>query len=465
MEEEILVKAISYSKKGHALATFEAHEVEVPALIKGEEAKVRVVGKKRKTLRGAIREVIAPSQDRTALRCTHVGECGGCSFQQLNYKAQLLEKENTIRSLFAPYFEDGVKVNPIIGSPEIWHYRNKMEYTFSSDREGNRYLGLIKIHSKGRVINLKQCHLSPTWFIKVKNAVFTWWEEEQLEAFHPFRGEGLLINLILRADQTDQQKMVNLVVSGNPRFALRQSQLNRFKEAVLSCFDGDEVSIFLTLKHAQKGVPTTYSEMHLSGAPSLQEKITVRGREMVFHVSPSSFFQPNRFTVNLLYEKVLEFADPGPEDKVLDLFSGIGTMALLFSHFVKEVLAVEINKAAVCDAMESAERHDRENITFFAKDVRELEMDEGVFDTLIIDPPRSGLEKKGVEVLLKLMPKKIVYVSCNPKTQAEDLKDLMPYYKVEKCQPLDQFPHTPHIENILLLSSCSKEGLCANSKK
>lgn len=377
------------------------------------------------------------------IRCAHFGECGGCSQQDLPYGEQLALKEAMVRELFQPF-----PVEPIIGSPEIWGYRNKMEYTFSQDRQGKRFLGLFQKSGRGRVMTLTECHLSPPWYMAVKEAVFSWWEEEDLRGYHPHSGEGLLINLILRSSLKKDGKMVNLLVSSNPHYAISGDQLKRFVSKVLSV-TGEEVSIFLTLKHAKKGTPTTYSEMHLHGKPYLEYELG----ETLFHVSPTSFFQPNDYTGSILCAAALNMMAPSKEDRLLDLFCGLGTLGLYFAPYVNEVVGVEINKAAVADARDNALRNGIDNALFFAEDVTTfIEDHQGAFDIAIVDPPRVGLEKKGVLALLTLRPKKILYISCNPKTQALDLKDFLPHYRVEKIQPLDQFPHTPHVENLLLLS-------------
>jgi 23S rRNA (uracil1939-C5)-methyltransferase len=377
------------------------------------------------------------------VRCIHFGQCGGCSQQEVPYKEQLALKEAKVAELFAP-----LSVEPIIGSPEIWGYRNKMEYTFSQDRQGRRFFGLFQKSGRGKVMTLTECHLSPPWYIEVKDALFSWWEEEDLRAYHPHSGEGLLINLVLRSSRKNNGKMVNLVVSSNPLYALTGDQLKKLVSKILEV-TGEEVSIFLTLKHAKKGTPTTYSEMHLHGKTHLEYTFG----STFFYVSPASFFQPNDYTGSILCATALEMLAPSKEERLLDLFCGLGTLGLYFAPYVSEVVGVEINKAAVADARDNALRNNIDNAFFFAEDVTTFIQDhQEAFDIVIVDPPRVGLEKRGVEALLTLKPKKILYISCNPKTQAEDLKSLVCQYKVEKIQPLDQFPHTPHIENLLLLT-------------
>ncbi|MBM3201540.1 MAG: 23S rRNA (uracil(1939)-C(5))-methyltransferase RlmD [Chlamydiae bacterium] len=371
------------------------------------------------------------------MQCQHFGECGGCKTQNIPYEEQLNNKQKFIEELFFPH-----QVERIIPSPQIWEYRNKMEYTFSQDKAGKRFLGLFA--KRGKVLTLQECLLTDPWYIKTKNAVYEWWEEEDLPAFHPRKAEGLLINLILRTSPSGG-KMVNLLVSGNPAYALTRKQLDNFVAKVQS----DQVSVFLTLKHAKEGSVTTYSEMHLAG----QSYLTYSLAGLSYHLSPTSFFQPNNYTFPILCETALKMAQLTGKERVIDLFCGLGTLGLYFARHVEEVVGVEINKAAVADARDNAERSEIHNILFFAEDVSTFIRDyEELFDLAIVDPPRAGLEKKGVEALLQLKPKKILYISCNPKTQSEDLKALLPFYNVQKIQPLDQFPHTEHVENLLLLS-------------
>ncbi len=375
-------------------------------------------------------------------KCIHLGDCGGCSTQHIAYEEQLKAKQQGIEQLFPSW-----PVEPILPSPTIWGYRNKMEYTFSQDKAGKRFLGLFG--RRGKVLTLSECHLAPDWYMEVKQAVFDWWGEENVPAFRPPTGEGLLINLILRSSLKTGGKMINLVVSGDPTYALSGAALDRFVAAVLARLEPKEgVSIFLTLKHAKKGVPTSYSEMHLHGPTHLEY---ILGERML-HVSPSSFFQPNDYTASILCETALKMVAPSPEETLIDLFCGLGTLGLYFAPHVKEVVGVEINKAAVSDARDNAAREELDNALFFADDVSSFVKDyAGAFDIAIVDPPRVGLEERGVKALLTLRPKKLLYISCNPKTQALDLPHFLPYYRVEKIQPLDQFPHTAHVENLLLL--------------
>jgi 23S rRNA (uracil1939-C5)-methyltransferase len=450
---------LDYSKKGHGLAKLEKDsgvspiDVEIPGAVIGERVEVLVGRKKKRFYQGKLLKLLSSSHDRVEPSCQHAGVCGGCSWQHLDYTAELSYKQNTVASLFSSYLTTA-HLHPIIGSEQTWHYRNKMEFSFSQDQSGEKYLGLIKGGSRGRVLNLAQCELTSSWVITVLSHVKAWWENSSLLAFHPPSGKGTLRTLTVREGKNTGEKMVILTVSGTHESFLKRSHLTQFQQAVLKALPDDHPSIFLRIHQAEKGRPTTFYEMHLSGPSLLHETLEIQGRALNFHISPSSFFQPNTQQAEKLYTRALEIAAPTSSMRVYDLYAGCGALGMVFSPYVKKVLSIELCSYAVCDGEINIENNHLLNMKMIRGDVGHiLEEIQLPADLAIVDPPRSGLDSSALKHLFRLAPQKILYISCNPTTQAENLKELTQQgYTLKEIQLVDQFPHTPHIENICLLT-------------
>ncbi len=440
----------SFNKKGWGVGRSEKGIVEVVGSLPSEEVKVELGRSRRGKCRGVLREVITPAESRVQPRCSHVPECGGCVWQQMDYEAQVRLKEEQLRAVF------GDKVRPIIRCDTPWQYRNKMEFSFSQNKAGERFLGLVIGGSKGHVMNLKECHLVSGWFIEVLSAVRKWWEESGLNAYR-MNDTGTLRTLILREGKRTGDKLVMLTVSGNPAFAIGKGQMASFVEAITKVVGKERVSVFLRVQQACKGSPTQFFEMHLSGPDHLLEKCVVEGKEFVFKISPSSFFQPNTLQAEKLYAEALKMIH-GHKEHIMDLYAGIGTLGLICAQRAKRVTSIELNPYAVYDGESSKELNGIEHCEMVRGDVgkvlERLRQKEGFVapDLVIVDPPRTGLDAAALGHLIELGPKEILYISCNPATQAANIQELSQAgYRLEAIQPVDQFPHTIHIETIALL--------------
>ncbi len=371
--------------------------------------------------------------------CDHIGECGGCSSQGVAYPAQLQQKQLIIEKLFP-------QAAPIVPCKNPWRYRNKMEFSFSQNKAGEKFLGLIMRQSRGKVFNLQECLLSPSWFAQTLKRVKAWWDQIDLSAFHFHRGTGTLRTLTLREGRRTGDRLAMLTVSGDPQFALKRAQLNGF----LAALDDPQMSTFLRVQQCIPKTPTQFYEMHLCGPDHICEELSVAGKSLTFKISPSSFFQPNTEQAEVLYTKVLEMAPPS--SLVYDLYCGTATLGMALALQSKKVLAIELNPYAVFDARINAEKNQISNINIECGDVGKLLKETTEHpDLVVVDPPRAGLDALAIRELGRLRPHKILYVSCNPTTQASNIAQLEGYH-VERVQPVDQFPHTPHIENIVLLS-------------
>lgn len=385
------------------------------------------------------------------MNCKHFPGCGGCTSHDIPYDQQLLAKQAQIESLFP-----GSHVLPILPCKNQWHYRNKMEFSFSQNKAGDRFLGLILRKSRGKVFNLEECFIAPEEYADILSRTRAWWEGSTLPAFNFRSGEGTLRTFTLRQARRTAQRMAILTVSGNPKFAITQSQLKQFVAAM----NDPAMSIFLQIHQAIKGQPTQFFEMHLAGPTHIDEEITLDARRFQFKISPTSFFQPNTEQAEKLYQTALSFPKLTPDSIVYDLYCGTATLGILCSPRVKKVIGIELNPHAIFDGKMNAELNGVSNIELYKGDVAEVlsTLTLTLPDLVILDPPRVGLDAKALEIIRRLNPPQILYISCNPKTQAQNILEL-PGYEVVVIQPVDQFPHTPHIENIIMLIRSPVSGI------
>lgn len=436
-----------FSLKGYGIAS----DVEIAHTVPGDKILFELTRKKRLPKKGRLLEVLEPSLDRVEPRCIHASTCGGCSWQQMAYSAQLQVKESRVRQAF------GAQPSSIIPSHPIFRYRNKMEFTFSENRGGQRYLGLMIAQAEPYVFNLTECHLASSWFAELLSAVRTWWENSKLKAYHPPTDSGTLRYLTVREAVRTQQKMAILNVSGNPDYAITRDDLESFKKIAEGAVS-QEISLFLRIHQTKKGRPTQFFEMHLAGPDHIVEELHLKTGSLSFKISPSSFFQPNTYSAEKLYNAALDMLPEAAT--VFDLYCGTGTLGMAAAQKAKRVVGIELSPESVLDANANLLRNQISNMVIHQGDVGHVItrlMADPTFirpDAVIVDPPRAGLDSLAIHHLKALLPKTIIYISCNPLTQAENVQQLIRGgYALKKLQPLDQFPHTYHIENIALLEA------------
>jgi 23S rRNA (uracil1939-C5)-methyltransferase len=375
--------------------------------------------------------------------CKHFGICGGCTVQDKPYSQQSKEKEAFVLDLFKPFITDNTAIYPIKSCQTPWRYRNKMEFSFGELRDGSKNIGLYK--KRGIVVDLQECLIVPTWFEEVLEKTRQWWQKHpRLRSYYPPRNRGSLRTLTLR-----DPSMIILTVSGEEEFALNEEEINSFKD-----FMPDDCSVILRKQILKKNVPTEFVEEVLKGHAFLEKKLTVENKTLHFSISPSAFFQPNSEQAQILYQQALNLADIQKEDTVFDLYSGTGTLGMFASFFAKKVHSIELSKDSVLSANKNANDNQITNIEIHEGDVGKLLKsitDEA--DLIMVDPPRAGLDDLAIQNILDKKPKKILYISCNPQTQATNLIHFQDAgYQLTALQTVDQFPHTSHIENIAVLS-------------
>ena len=475
-QEAILqIERLSLKARGlghiHLPNQTEPAKIEVISGLPGDLLLVEL-GKRRKgSISAALKQVLSPAPERIAPRCRHVPLCGGCSLQQMDYAAQLAWKQEYIEKLFRPLFNlktavSGFKsqndcLHPILPCDEPWMYRNKMEFSFSQNKSGIHFLGLVIAGSKGRVMDLEECHLVSPWFVKALQAVRKWWDGSGLGAYR-LDNTGHLRTLTLREGQRTKDKMAILTVSGNPAFPLSQDDLDSFVQALKSTVPARQVErlgLFLRVQQASKGLPTQFYEMLLWGPDHILETLYIgeEKRALTFQISPAAFFQPNTRQAEKLFSSALQMIG-SPKEEIFDLYAGTATLSMVFAPLAKKITAIELNPYACFDAESNKARNKIDNLVIHRGDVGETlarwqkDREPGSLELVLLDPPRTGLDNTALTQVLNLSAKEILYISCNPAVQAQNLAVLIASgYSLLQLQPVDQFPHTPHIETIAFL--------------
>jgi 23S rRNA (uracil1939-C5)-methyltransferase len=459
-----------YSKKGYGKGTYvnpqgAEKNVDVPFTTPGDIVEARVVSKKRGNLLCQIDQIIYPSPERIVPTCIHFGTCGGCTFQHISYEKELEQKEAFVRSSFSSLPDQKAEFHSIIPSPSSWRYRNKMEFSFSQNRQKDKFLGLMMNLGKGKVLNIEECYLANEWMITALKSVRQWWTDSTIEAYHPLRNRGALRTLTLREGFRTGDRLVMLTVSGNPEDALTKRQLDDFVACLKAIEpENSQLSIFLRIQQVAKGMATNFFEMLLYGPDAIKEILYIQPHAdrppvaTTFQISPTAFFQPNTLQAERLYSRVIQMAELTKECVVYDLYCGTGTLGICMAPYVKQVISVEISPEATLDARANVGLNAIDNLIVITSAVRHILQAEihgaplPLPDVVLIDPPRPGLDAQALQSLIEMKPKKIIYISCNPTTQVQNISQLIEAgYRLHKVQPMDQFPQTIHIENIALL--------------
>ena len=407
-------------------------------------------------------KIISPSKDRVEPRCKYFGTCGGCKQQDLNYKTQLKFKQELVRETFEHIA--GLKdfdFEEIIPSGNNFYYRNKMEFSFADRRwltkkeissenvtDKDFALGLHIPRIFDKVLDINECFLQSEISNEILNFTRRFFKEKKASIYSTKTHTGYLRNLVIRQSQNKDDLMVNLVTSEEDDALMKEyaSELLKTIPQITTIINN------INTKKASVAIGDYEKVFH--GEGFIYDKIG----SYDFRISANSFFQTNTLQAENLYKTAMEFAELKGDEIVYDLYSGAGTIAIYVSGKSKKVIGFESIRSALKDSAENALLNKVENVQFaeanlfksFLPIVEQNNIPNP--DVIIIDPPRSGMHKTTVDDIIQLNPDKIVYVSCNPATQARDIKLMVEAgYKLKKMKPVDMFPHTYHIENVALL--------------
>jgi 23S rRNA (uracil1939-C5)-methyltransferase len=440
---ELTVEDLAFG--GRALSKAGGFVTFIENALPGDLVLARVYRKRKRYAEAHAERIIQPSPFRVEPRCEHVPVCGGCRFQDLAYTEQLRHKERQVAECLTHLGRIRVEPRPAIPAAQLFHYRNKMEYSFGRDAEGKLTLGLHIRGSFDRTFDLRRCHIATPISSEIVTAVRDAAQREGLAPYDTRTHAGLLRYLVVREGVRTGQVMVNLVATEH------SPALDRIAAAIRRDFPA-VTGVLLSLTRRRAQVATGEEERVLSGAPVIQERLG----GIVFEISPTSFFQTNTEQAERLLETGLEGLALTGHETVLDVYSGTGTFTLPIALRAREAIGIESSPDAVRDAERNAERNGIGNVRFWTGEaveiLRDRLADHPPMDAVLVDPPRAGLHPGVVSRLIALAAPRLVYVSCNPSTLARDLGLLCESkYRIAWVQPIDMFPHTPHIECVAAL--------------
>ncbi len=455
------VKITGIAEKGMSVGrTAEGEVVFVEDAVPGDVVTVVVIKKKKSHSMCRVVETTSFSEERSTPFCKHFIHCGGCKWQNLNYDSQIKYKHikivNAMRRI-GKLDTDGI-ILPVRASKDIKYYRNKLEFTFSDkrwltpeeiDKEGEIVpepaLGYHRSGSFSKVLDIDECFLQNDLSNDIRNHLRSFCKKNQLSFYNTYTHQGAMRNVIIRNTLLGDW-MVNVIFGKDDmkKIKLVMEELkNQFPFIT---------SLNYTINTKFNDTIYDLDVVCYHGNPFMVEQLG----NIKYKIGPKSFFQTNSEGAKILFDYVIEFADFKGNENVYDLYTGLGSIALYMADKIAQVTGIEEIPEAIADAKVNCEYNKISNATFYAGDVKDILNDDFIAkhkkpDVVVTDPPRAGMSEKVITTLLELEAPKIVYVSCNPDTQARDVFMLSDKYKVVKMQPVDMFPHTNHIENVALL--------------
>ncbi|GIV42653.1 MAG: 23S rRNA (uracil-5-)-methyltransferase RumA [Vicingaceae bacterium] len=447
-----------WASEGKAMTRIDGKVYFIPYVIPGETVKAKTVKNKNSYAEALPLEIISPHPKRLSPDCQYFGLCGGCKWQHIPYEMQLEVKHQQVKEQFTQIGHFAFpEILPPMKSPEIWHYRNKMDFSFSNMRwmthdeiisgkpiDHSFALGFHLPGNFKKVIDIDQCLLCPDGMNEIKNYVRSQCKKYNIPAYNLLTHQGVLRSLIIRSNSLGEMMVILSATEINQPLSVILNSLPKVFPFVQS--------VYFVQNNKKNDAIHDLEPKLIYGRPYLTEQLN----HLKFRIHPLSFFQTNTKQTIQLYDLIEKLSDLKGHEIVYDLYSGVGTIGLYLARRCKKIIGVEYVEKAVVDAEYNASVNHIHNAEFFAGDMAKILSSQfvdanGMPDVVITDPPRNGMDRHVCEKLLEICPEKIVYVSCNPATQARDLNWLTEKYEIVLVQPVDMFPHTYHVENVVLL--------------
>lgn len=433
-----------YTYDGKGIVKNGKQVVFVDGALIGETLKVKIIYESKNQTLGKIEKIIKPSPNRVKPFCNLANDCGGCTLQHANYDEQLSFKTKHVQDCINKFAKLDIKVNPCIGMKDPFFYRNKSQVPFSMSKGKIKY-GFYKQDTHS-IIQMNQCKIQSEESNEILKAIKCLMEKYKIPAYEEDRRRGVVRHVLIKKGFTTEQIMV-VFVTNTDTFPNRKLLI----KDLLKSFPNIK-TIVQNINTRDTNVILGEKEMVLFGSGYIEDILMgVR-----FKISSKSFYQVNPIQTEILYSKAIELADLKKTDRVLDAYCGIGTIGLIASKNASEVIGVEIVKDAIKDAKNNAILNNINNVHFVLADAGDFMVNfsktSEKIDVVFVDPPRKGCDERFLSSIIKLSPKKIVYISCNPSTLARDLYTLKDDYIINVVQPVDMFPHTFHVETIALLT-------------
>ena len=443
--QEYIVDIIDNGFEGEGIAKIDNFTIFVPNSIKGEKVKVLIVKVLSSHAFGKVLEIIKKSEYRTESDCSTYKRCGGCNLRHIKYEQTLKMKQNAVQSLVNKTLKTRIQVQETLGMENPYFYRNKAQYPVGIDKNGNSQIGVFANRTH-EIIPTQKCLIQNEKSEKLAKFVFEWIVKNNISIYDEKTGKGLIRHIVTKIGIKTNEIMCVLVINGN--------SIPKEQELVKEILEN-----FPEVKTIVKNINTKNTNVIMG-----KENVNLYGNgyiedilgEYKFKISPLSFYQVNPVQAEKLYNLGVEAAKIDKNDIVFDLYCGIGTISLFMAKYAKKVYGIEIVEDAVKDAKENALNNGVDNVEFLAGDVEDVLDDllneKGIIpDVVMVDPPRKGLDNKSIDNIMKIHPKKMVYISCNPATLVRDLAKFEVLYEIESIKPVDMFPFTSHVECVAVL--------------
>lgn len=436
---------VDLSFEGKGVFKSKDEVVFVDNMFPGEEGEIEVTYKRNGALFGKVKKLDKVSKDRIDPKCKVCSACGGCCFQQLSYQAQLEYKTKKVKEQFKKIARMDVKVNPCIGMDNPYFYRNKIQMPFGKDSKGNPYCGFYKTNSH-IIVPIETCYIEDEHAVRILDAIKKLLKSFKIEPYNEDERWGILRHVLIKTSFYKQEIMVVLVTSIDSF----PSRNNFVKALIKQC--PEITTVIQNINSRSTNVILGEKERVLYGKGYIED--TLCG--VNFQISSKSFYQTNPIMTEKLYSYAIEKANLTKEDIAFDAYSGIGTIGLIASKNAKEIISVELVSQAVKDGIRNAKRNNITNFRMYNDDASsfmvKMASNKQSVDVLFMDPPRKGSDQRFLDALIKLKPKRVVYVSCDPTTLARDVSYISKSYEIKEIQPFDMFPQTFHTENVCLLT-------------
>ena len=446
--EEYIIDIKGFGHDGEGVGKVDEFTLFTPMALKGEKVKVKVVKVNKNFGFGKLQEIIEPCENREEPICSSYFKCGGCQLQHLNYQGQLALKKDRVKDVLERIggFTVGkdIILNDVIGMNEPYRYRNKVQLPVGADEEGIK-VGFYAKKSH-RIIDMDKCYIQNEEGEIITAILKKWMKAENIAPYNESTGEGIIRHIMVRKGYKTGEVMVVVVTNKKKVYGL-EKLAEMLKKEIKGL-----VSVIQNINTKKTNVILGLENKVIWGKEDIEDYIG----KFKFKISPLSFFQVNPIQTEVLYNKALEYANLTGNEVVFDAYCGTGTISLFLSQKAKKVYGVEIIDEAIIKARENAVENNVDNVEFFTGKCEEIIpeiINKGVkADVVVVDPPRKGCEESLLHAITEINPKRIVYVSCDPATLARDLKILRELgYMAEEVTPVDMFPHTSHVETVVLL--------------
>ena len=456
-DDRLVIDIVDIGNDGEGIGKIDGYTLFVKDALPGDKVKVKIMKAKKNYAYARLEEIIEASPDRVTPKCPIARQCGGCSLQAISYERQLQFKQDKVRNNliriggFNAEYVDSI-LEPICGMEEPYRYRNKAQYPVGYDKDGNLIAGFYAGRTHSIIANT-DCELGAPDNKEILERILNWMRAFKIRAYNEEKGTGLVRHVLIRKGFTTGQIMVCLVINGE-KFVYREEFIQTLSEVK------GMTSISYSMNTSRDNVIMGDNYHTIWGEDTIEDYIG----DLIFSISPLSFFQVNPEQTKNMYGKALSFAALTGKESVWDLYCGIGTISLFMSGKAKQVYGVESIPQAIDNARENAKKNGIDNATFFVGKAEEVlpefykehsGSDNAMMhpDVIMVDPPRKGCDEVCLDTMVKMQPKRIVYVSCDSATLARDLKYLSEHgYELRGVQAFDNFPQTNHVESVVLLN-------------